>query len=265
MPNKIDMDNQFWLQALGDHAIIIYESLSPIEVKEIQKAGELITLFNNLLAESRSSISYEFTRFREKVLNAVNDLRAFKLSILKRQLTDHIHIALPTFVLNHMVNEADEYINILGLYQGDIVPKLNPIHYHLVWLLDAIGHAHIIQSNSSYPFREIVQKADSFANQFGILHNKAMEFSGYMRTGLTHFAAIDELNNDAYEQERLFAEFLVDLELQVTQKKIVIPINILFLDHMYREECYYLLQLSRVSNLKPPACDPSAPRKILTV
>jgi hypothetical protein len=31
-------------------------------------------------------------------------------------------------------------------------------------------------------------------------------------------------------------------------------------DHMFREECYYLMKLSESANLDTPNCDPTKPR-----
>ncbi len=264
MPNPVAVDNQFWLQAMGDHAIIIYETLSPVETGEIQKAGDFISLFNNLLANAREAIGdKDIEKLKECAQKAIRDFRDFKLHILTRQLTGHIRIALPTAVINHMVNEADEYIYNLGLYTSNTIPQLHPIHYDLVWILDALGHANLIQSYTSYPFNDLVEEAGSFAHKLSILYNRTMEFAGYLRTGLKNFIALDQLHKEAFNQMRLFAEFFVDLELKISNKSIVVPLTVLFLDHMYREECYYLTRLASVTNQSLPACDPAAPRKIL--
>jgi hypothetical protein len=58
----------------------------------------------------------------------------------------------------------------------------------------------------------------------------------------------------------MFMRFLKDLEeLRITKMTLGI-MEPLVPDHMHREECYYLLHLSRVSEVPAPDCDPTEPR-----
>jgi len=49
----------------------------------------------------------------------------------------------------------------------------------------------------------------------------------------------------------------------IEEKKVLGIISPLVLDHMFREECYYLTKLSMVSDTKEPDCDPGKPRVIV--
>ena len=59
----------------------------------------------------------------------------------------------------------------------------------------------------------------------------------------------------------MFKKFLKELEELVRSKKVLGSLQPLLLDHMYREECYYLTKLSFVSEVKAPECDPTKPRQ----
>lgn len=83
---------------------------------------------------------------------------------------------------------------------------------------------------------------------------------GYMRTGLNKFPALSKLNQDADEEMLCFKKFLKELEKLVKEKKVLGTLQPLMLDHIYREECYYLTKLSMVSEVKRPDCDPGEPR-----
>lgn len=64
--------------------------------------------------------------------------RTFKLHLIREGLTGKL--SLPITFLNHMVNEPDEYLEILVWLLANQVPSLqHPIH-HLLWLSDASAH-----------------------------------------------------------------------------------------------------------------------------
>ena len=261
MPSKAIAENKYWLQTMGDHAMIIHDALSPNETEEIQTARGLIAQFDGLLQAARSNISDDQSKeLNRRALKAAQDIRRYILHILTRQLTDHIELIFSSALLNHMLNEIDEYIYILNMYQNDMPVNFHPLHLHLVYLLDALGHTTIIQNYVSFPFRDVREEAARYEHDFMILYNKAVEYTGYLRTDLKDFKALDQLNNDIYEKLRVFAEFSVDLMLKIRERSVLGPLNVLFLDHMYREECYYLMQLSSVTKSPRPVCDPATPR-----
>ena len=80
--------------------------------------------------------------FSKEAEQAAKEIRAFKLNIIQKQLEGKITIHFtPTFI-NHMVNEVEEYITVLEfLKKGEVPPVFHELHYHLVWLTDAAGHA----------------------------------------------------------------------------------------------------------------------------
>jgi hypothetical protein len=47
---------------------------------------------------------------------------------------------------------------------------------------------------------------------------------------------------------------------KVTNKEVLGTISPLVLDHMNREECYYLTKLSFAAGTRPPQCDAEKPR-----
>ncbi len=59
---------------------------------------------------------------------------------------------------------------------------------------------------------------------------------------------------------QLFQAFLYDLEELRLEDEILGTFSPLMADHMSREECYYLMKLSKVSDVKSPDCYPTRPR-----
>lgn len=254
-------ENRFWLQILGDHSRFILSSLSPGETEEIEKARAFIQVFDELLAKSRQRLSGEdLAALNKQAFEAAQDIRSFKLHLLNRHLTQKIELDLPPEFINHMINELDEYLYILDAVLHNQPFSFHPVHLHMIWMLDGSGHAAAIADRLSANYKDTRNIADMFAAKFSNEHEKALEMGGFLRTGLTDFPALDQLNADAEFAMKNFMGFLTETEKQIREKNILGTLSPLMLGHMYREECYYLTQLARVSQIEQPDCDPASPR-----
>lgn len=262
MKDKFDraarFEHQFWLQILGDHSRFIYEALAPIQKAEIEMAKKFIQTFDALLLQANSS---NVQSLAAKAETEVENLRSFKLELIKQHLVGKIKIHLsPTFI-NHMVNELEEYLRILThLKAGRVPPIYHELHYHLLWLLDATGHAEGITSNLDGVEKKLKQKSHTFTKNFEAFYLKAVELAGYLRTDLSEFPALSKMNQDSQLEIKLFQSFLQEIEELRLSKQALGTFAPLMADHMYREECYYLLKLAESANLAPPNCDPARPR-----
>ena len=52
----------------------------------------------------------------------------------------------------------------------------------------------------------------------------------------------------------------MQIQEMLLNKTVLATLDPLIPDHMLREECYYLMKLSPVSDVKSPPCDPRKPR-----
>lgn len=254
-------EHRFWLQILGDHSRFILNALSPKETDFIAEAKEFIMLFDELSEKSRKSISSEdLHHLNYKVYSAAMKIRQFKLIIISKQIVSKININLtPTFI-NHMINELEEYLSILNdLIQGKVSP-IKDINLHLLWLSDGTGHADAIASTLDMTHKELIKTSKEYSEVFTNLYLQSIEFKGYTRTGICEFPALAKLNINADEVMNCFKNFLKELEVDVSDKKILGTIYPLMLNHMFREECYYLTKLSMVADTDTPECDPTKPR-----
>lgn len=89
---------------------------------------------------------------------------------------------------------------------------------------------------------------------------KASELTGYLRTNVHSFPALEKFNNDVEVEIKLFQTFLHELEEMELSHTVLSTFSALMADHMYREECYYLMKLAESRNTTPPNCDPTKPR-----
>lgn len=255
-------EHRFWLQILGDHARIIFNALSPKETQEIQMAQYFINVFDELLATARQPLSdVQLAQITEQALIYAEQLRVFKLHLLERQLVGEIGLGLPPTFINHMVNELEVYTHILqNLVIGQIPPAQNPIEHHLIWIIDAAGHAAAIGSRLDITEKEIRNHSKEFEEIFQAYYLKAVEMRLYMRTCICEFPALNEFNTNVENKILCFMEFLMSLLEKELGKRVLGALYPLLPDHMLREECYYLIKLAQVSNVNQPDCDPTSPR-----
>jgi len=254
-------EHRFWLQVLGDHGRFIYDTLSPSETEKVQKAAYFIHLFDELLDRARKPLcGKELHELTQKANYHAQEIREFKLEIIREHLVGKVKIELPPTFLNHMVNEVEEYLRVLRCLLSKEVPTAHSLHYHKIWLPDAAGHAGAIKCGLDSVEKDLREKSKEFVKDFNDLYIKADEFSGYLRTCLQEFPALHRLNNQVELKILLFMRFLKEIEELRMSKKAVGTLMPLLADHMFREECYYLIKLSRVSQVKSPDCDPTKPR-----
>jgi hypothetical protein len=258
---NILFEHRFWLQILGDHSRFIYNSLSPNETDKIAKAKAFMVRFDDLLYESRKDLpTIEIDSLTMLAYEEVQNLRKFKLQIITEQLISKIEISLPPTFINHMINELEEYLFILNQSMQNKSRRACALHYHLLWLTDGTGHADSISSSLDPTEKLLINEAKCFSKVFEDLYLRAIEFSGYTRTGLSNFPALDDLNFTAEKEMLSFKRYLEILLSKVSDKKTLGTLATLVLDHMNREECYYLTKLATVSKTKIPGCDPTKPR-----
>lgn len=261
LEKTIYFEHRFWLQILGDHSRFLFDALAPSEKEAIEKAQHFINLFDNLLKESRKNLSAEkLMSLTHSAYKAANDILNFKLYIISEQLVSNIKIELPPTFINHMVNEVQEYLIVLNYIIRNQLPVAHAIHHHILWLPDGSGHASAIGSSLDMVETDLIHISKDFAKTFKNMYIKSTEFLGYMRSCLTEFPALDRLNNQVEVKMTAFQCFLKELEELVKSKKVLGTLTPLLLDHMYREECYYLTKLSQVSDIKLIECDPTKPR-----
>jgi hypothetical protein len=251
-------EHGFWLQVLGDHSRFIHDALAPSEKEDIARAAAFIRTFDRLSAESGEADGVALSR---QAAAEAESLRSFKLHLIKKHLVGKISIRLGPVFLNHMVNEVEEYIRILQyLQKGEVPPIAHPLHHHLLWLLDASGHAGAINDNMDQVEKKIKAKSAAFAASFEQFYLKAVELAGFLRTNLAAFPALEKFNLDASLEIMLFMGFLKELEELELTKQALGTFDARMADHMAREECYYLTKLSRSAKLPAPNCDPAKPR-----
>ena len=253
---------RFWMQILGDHCRFILESLAEKEKAEIDQAKRFMHVFDELLEEARRPPAESWTALIQRGKEAGEQLRAFKLHLLKRLLTEKISFSLPPTFVNHMVNELEEWLRLAGYYaQGKRPPSVHPLHHDLLWLLDAAGHAGAIPDRLDHIEKNLRQQCYVFTKEWEEFYLKAIEMAGYLRANIYRFPSLHRFHRDIQLEMAIFQSFLHELEEMELNKEVLGVLTPLMADHMAREECYYLQKLAETTaEVKPPVCDPTKPR-----
>lgn len=260
MEEQAWFEHRFWLQIAGDHSRFIRSAFAPKEQQDIRLADQFVSVFDELLQVARDR-SLPLSSVTAKAYEAAMQLRAFKLNLLDRRLTGNVAIGFTPTFLNHMVNELEEYIRILtSLLEGKGVPAYPSLHHDLLWLSDASGHAASIAMDLDVVEKRLIRQSQAFEKHFNEFYLKAIELTGYFRTLKEHYPVLSKFHADVNMEMSVFMSFLKELEELELSEELLSRIDPLIPDHMFREECYYLLKLSQSGSVPQPDCDPAKPR-----
>jgi len=255
-------EQRFWLQVLGDHARFIHHAFSPDEGEEMERARCFIHTLDGLLDAARGNPETAvLISLNRQSYQKVQELRAFKLHLLERHLSGTIGLNLPPAFLNHMVNETEEALRVIGfLLKYEVPPSPSPLQLHMLWLQDAYGHAAAIEDSLDITEHRRKEMSRHFTVQFKDFYIKAVEFAQFLRAHVQHFPALSRLNKEADLEMTLFIEFLRELEEQRLTYETLGTLTPLMADHMLREEIYYLTKLSQAAGTRKPSGNAAAPR-----
>ena len=232
----INFEHRFWLQILGDHLRFIENSLAAKEVELLERAKSLKVHLDELLISARQNKNIR----TEPILSAVNDVKNLKQTILARQISGKIEISLPPTFLNHMLNELNSFEKILT--EPDFIPHVLESHY--LWSSDAAGHAIALIQSLDPVEKALMKELKKIKKSFSAVFNKTIEFTGYFRSGVTDFPAIDKLNQEAIVELQIFMNMLETIREERLDLTLLGRLNPLIADHMLRESVYYLSKIS---------------------
>lgn len=259
---SILFEHRFWLQILGDHSRFLLFSMTPSETEHIITAQEFILIFDKLLETARQFLSeQEMEDLNKSAYEAAYHLREFKLELLTMALDSDRSTALAPAFLNDMLNEIEEYLNLIITIHNHAPLIRHPLHYHMLWLSDAAGHAASVAASLDRSEQELINQACRYEIQFQDLYRKALHMNGFLRTQLRQFPALTRMNEQSAAAVADFMEFLDTLRDQRLDQRVLGTLHPLMADHMSREECYYLHKLSSIAKtVRRLDCDPTRSR-----
>ncbi len=252
---------RFWLQVMGDHIRIIQRSMAPGEVARLRQAEPLMKRFDDLLeGVKRSTSDQPLDAALDESNRAGEQLRGFQLDILQQQLVGKVATDLSPTFYSHATDELDEFLRILSYYvQGRTPPAVHPLHHDLLWLLDASVHADIDRARLDLTEEKLKGELGHFAKSFAAFYMNAVDLDKFLRAGVLEFPAMARFHHEVEPEMLAFRQLLLELRDLRSSNEALGVLDPLLVDHQLREECYYLIKLSRAGQVQRPDCDPAAP------
>lgn len=227
MSVDLNFENAFWLRIMSDHLQILDERLAETEVDLHQRIHRL----------RQTPL--------ENPLEFLEDLIALKEEILNREVNGTIKLAENPTTLSDMLNEAHEYERILT---AAVDPCRNPtnsvLDLHKLWLNDIVGHLDIIHNNldgaAQKELRKIVHK---MKKRFAILRDENIALIEYVVNGVFPSTAVQRITERAVEETTAYLDLLRQLFALRSNNQVLGALAPELIDHMYREQSYYLTKL----------------------
>lgn len=233
-------ETNFWLGILRDHSLFILNSLGPTETDLTRSAYNFYGVFEEMLKRPGVVSGAEAAQ-------ATEELIAFKKEILNRLLSCRIIIHLLPSDLNQMINEAREFLRVLGLIP-DLYkdPTALLLHLHRLWLPDAAGHSAMLQRALDPDEFRLVRQLNAFESTFNMLYIKSILKTQMHQKLEKDFPSVRRLYSDSREIVQEHVNLLMSLEKLIQGCNIENNTTALLPNHMIREEMYFLNQVSRI-------------------
>lgn len=230
----------FWLGIMRDHAMFIRENLGPNERQWVESAEKLRYVFEDLLAGVQ-------TVTREEAVCAAENLITLKSRLLMLLLKCGLVIHLQPSDLNHMINEAQEFLRVLGrLPAPPADPPASLLHLNRLWLSDAAGHSAMLYRVLDPHEYRLLMELQQYENAFNCLFIESYgktEMYGAVRDD---FPSLYGMENDARGVVQTHIDLLKSLENQIGSCTVQNNGTPLLPNHMIREETYFLNRVAQV-------------------
>ncbi|MCL2285352.1 MAG: DUF2935 domain-containing protein [Firmicutes bacterium] len=233
------MDNNdllFWTYILAEHAMFQANAFSYKEEKYIAEAEK----FHNTFSIYNQAISANRSIDLHALENDTVSFISFKKKIIADLLQHSVLINFSPSFINHMVNEADEFLSILRF--GTCPAKTeNPTLYIKTWLADASGHASTLSAFLDLVETPTIRRAQSFENIFDNLGKKASEMSMIGENTQVNLN-VELLKEEVTETLNDFIQFCITTG-QLLDKKQIMAAGALsseITNHFVNEHHYFL-------------------------
>lgn len=242
---------EFWTRIMRDHGVFQYSSLAPSEADAINTASYFINVFERLHAEAISNKT-NTTNLVNNSKTAVTQFIDFKRYMLAKLMACNIQLRMTPSFLNHMINEAMEFLHVLNLADGTMPYNntLENLRIHKIWLPDASGHANAVASELDGIESEHVKEAQEFCKRFDNLFKKSFEmYSMYERTGLEN-GTLHYFNQQVKNTLTDFIRFLEQIE-QLKEECSIFSSGTFSPQmprHMMLEEGYYIFKINEIES-----------------
>ena len=253
--------NRFWLQIMGDNALILYNALSPQEAEDTDQAKALTDKFDALaLRANQNPTADQTAQINKEAFQATQDLRRYFLQIARKFVTKIYYLDLDLAVINNFVNDTERYLDLLHAYMHGKQPAFDPILEEIFWLPIFTQQSNYIADNVGYYQKENRERALYLADILNDYWSFSMELRGFSRIGTYDFPIAKEHQIAVVNVLRDYYEFLTSLVALQQQDKIPGSMSLLYMDRSRRMACYALKEAAEYLGSQTPDCDPYTQR-----
>lgn len=234
----------FWAKIMADHARMIKDSLHPDNPNQLMIAANLIAVWEKF-GHKLAGREFEPT-ISEEMLSAGLSFREYQRELLGSSLRqESVTTLTPTFY-NHLLNELEEFLKFINEIQSGDECLISDLGTHLVWILDGAGHAAVIGSNLDQAEALYREEARAFESAFIKMYHKAVEIAGYYRSeSEAVLPVLQRFNRQITVLMDQFIEFLSELQEGLEKHQILGNLHSWLIDHLIREEKYYLQKIGK--------------------
>jgi len=238
------MDNNdllFWTYILAEHAMFQTNAFShkeEIYIVEAENFNHTFKMYNQAIASNQS---IDLQTLENDTINFIG----FKKKIIAGLLQHKVLINFSPSFINHMVNEADEFLSILRFGTCPVKTE-NPTLYIKTWLADASGHASTLAAFIDLAETPSIQCAKSFKHTFDRLCKKASEMH-MISENLQTNVNIELLKEEVTEALNEFIQFCFTTG-KLLDKKQIMSAGTLSSDitnHFINEHQYFMYKLQK--------------------
>lgn len=234
-------DIVFWTGIMRDHAIFQINSFSPSEANYVRSSMQYMNFFQQTLNRLEGGESLEDVI--PVLINGLVSFINYKKILLNGLMTCRIQMNLPPSLINHMINEAMEFKDLLVMPEKiDLRMPLQLAKWIKTWVLDASGHAAAIAAFLDPVEGLLAGETKKFMEDFSKLTLKASELELMIsRTGIK-YEALKYLAHEAVEMMERFILLLEKVKmLRMTCRILAMgTLSPLLPDHMIREHRYFI-------------------------
>ncbi|TCW41433.1 DUF2935 family protein [Laceyella sacchari] len=244
-------EHRFWLQILYEHALFVYENLSPGETEAVTQACAFMHEFCELLSELSGMDPHAPVHaptnvgFAQRAYAVASRYCQFEEGLQKRRINNEVVLSLSPSYFNGTLLEAKEYIRLLSYYVKGIQPPHLPLLSLLnTWLIDQLGHS-ILLINMLDPLETIVAtRSERFRNLFRSLLSQAQSMAMFPYSESEIYPRLALLGHETADVVKRFYRYVETVTRLYRKRQVLNKTTLRFLEHHFSETNYFLIKLS---------------------